>query len=73
MSLARARWVKTRSSKLFGLGFEWSSSRHVMTKSFVLSDLWVALTEVALVKVRSFQGSGLVGVEGAAVLFPCRM
>jgi hypothetical protein len=37
-----------------------------MTKSFVLSDLWVALTELGLVKVRSFQGSVLVAVEGGS-------
>jgi hypothetical protein len=37
-----------------------------MTKGFVLSDLWVALRKVALVKVRNFQGSGLVGAEGGS-------
>jgi hypothetical protein len=38
----------------------------VKTKSFGRSDLWVALREVALVKVRNFQGSGPVGTEGGS-------
>jgi hypothetical protein len=43
-----------------------------MTKSFGLSDLWVALREVALVKVRNFQGSKLVvaGGESSIVSMP---
>ena len=55
-----------RTSKLFDLGCEWNSSCHVMTKSFGLSDLWVTLREAALVKVRNFQGSWLVGTRGGS-------